>query len=77
MTPKQKAQQRYVETHKEELAAYQASYYQAHKEELRIKRQAYRDANRDKVKQWSRNNYLRRKGVVKSEPGISEEGNNE
>ena len=36
-------------------------FYKKHKEELRIKKQAYRNANRDKVKVWSRNNYLKRK----------------
>jgi len=61
MNARQQIQKKYQETHREQLAEYQASYYQAHKEELRIKRQAYRDANRDKVKKWSRDNYLRRK----------------
>lgn len=66
MTPKQKAQKRYVENHKEEISNYQASYYQAHKEELRLKRQAYRDKNKDKVSQWNRNNYLKRKESMKN-----------
>lgn len=61
MNSKQITQKKYVETHKEQLAEYQANYYQAHKEELRIKRQAYRDANRDKVAKWGRTNYLRKK----------------
>lgn len=61
-----KAQKKYVETHKEKIAEYQASYYQLHKEELRIKRQAYRDANRDKVKKWSHTNYIKRKEIAQN-----------
>lgn len=67
MTPKQKAQKKYVEKNKEKIQQYQAKYYQEHKEELRIKKQIYRDNNRDKVKVWSRNNYLKRKGNVDDE----------
>ena len=64
MNPKQKAQKKYVEKNKEKIKEYQAKYYQEHKEELRIKKQIYRDNNRDKVKVWSRNNYLKRKGNI-------------
>lgn len=71
MNAKQKAQKRYAETHKEQLAEYQANYYQAHKEELRVKRQAYRDANRDKVAKWGRTNYLKRKEKMNNGEGIS------
>lgn len=64
MNARQKAQKKYAEKNKEKIKKYQAEYYQKHKEELRIKKQAYRNANRDKVKVWSRNNYLKRRGNI-------------
>ena len=64
MTPKQKAQKKYVEKNRAKIKEYQAKYYQEHKEELKIKKQIYRDNNKDKVKIWNRNSYLKRKGNI-------------
>lgn len=77
MNQRQKVQKRYQETHKEQLAEYNRRYYQEHKEELRQKRQEYRDNNRDKVKKWSRTNYLKRKEMKNNVEGNGSTGEQE